>query len=632
MPYCCLCPLHEQGSTANFTHQRRAVSASLLTSLEHLCTRAAIEVRKPIDFMNRKSNMPNDWAVGSPASARRFACDRCRGQKLRCLREGQGERCDRCVRANADCVTSPPFRMGRPPGHNGDASSKTDSNGPACSRIRAKKHQDRCQRKEPPHASLESRSLSVAPNRDPNDNVQFFNAMGNSFGLESTTWPTSIQDWESQQTYTTHSENVQPALLPQVNFGPNHEELDLNYAGDMNMDDLMSFENLGTFSPGLNEQCSRGGDHGRSDEENNIATGQNRSHELAVPEGQLTSAPDQRTHAGESSCKVSGSESLSKGTTAENEDSYINRLSNLSLKLATKLGSINGGPPSITLDTLLSPTANVDGFPPMSTPVDQILGGTREFVEILASLKPSTANTPSSSSSRSGSMRSEQATSMKRTNENRGSDNSRNGRYSPDESIATSPSSILSTTDKNAGVNKEPHLDITVLLQALTCYVHLVRLYVVLFSHIETFLNEIASSDDPFICPLPQMTFSQLPLRECDYNTSSPDPRKHLVEGILLTLFFHPESGNLQAMILIQIVTHFFDKIEKQLGLTQENRLSGRGGHYAGLLSDEDYARMVKVVTRKEEIGEPDTGRGGIKCLRKLIKRAKQLLKESIAP
>ncbi|KAF7929417.1 uncharacterized protein EAE98_005335 [Botrytis deweyae] len=44
-------------------------------------------------------------------SSRRFACDRCRGQKLRCIRERTDQQnCDRCFRADAECRTSPVFR------------------------------------------------------------------------------------------------------------------------------------------------------------------------------------------------------------------------------------------------------------------------------------------------------------------------------------------------------------------------------------------------------------------------------------------------------------------------------------------------------------------------------------------
>ncbi|TEY86374.1 hypothetical protein BOTCAL_0009g00010 [Botryotinia calthae] len=42
--------------------------------------------------------------------SRRFACDRCRGQKLRCLRECPDQQCcDRCFRADAECRTSSVF-------------------------------------------------------------------------------------------------------------------------------------------------------------------------------------------------------------------------------------------------------------------------------------------------------------------------------------------------------------------------------------------------------------------------------------------------------------------------------------------------------------------------------------------
>lgn len=46
---------------------------------------------------------------------RKFACDRCRGQKLRCLRDDVNQdSCKRCCRAKVVCVSSSPLRMGRP--------------------------------------------------------------------------------------------------------------------------------------------------------------------------------------------------------------------------------------------------------------------------------------------------------------------------------------------------------------------------------------------------------------------------------------------------------------------------------------------------------------------------------------
>ncbi|KAJ6043149.1 uncharacterized protein N7446_001345 [Penicillium canescens] len=48
-------------------------------------------------------------------SPKRFACDRCRGHKLRCPREDQaGQSCARCLRADAPCITSNLRPLGRP--------------------------------------------------------------------------------------------------------------------------------------------------------------------------------------------------------------------------------------------------------------------------------------------------------------------------------------------------------------------------------------------------------------------------------------------------------------------------------------------------------------------------------------
>ncbi|KAL2163221.1 hypothetical protein VTH06DRAFT_5277 [Thermothelomyces fergusii] len=49
------------------------------------------------------------------ANAQKGACDRCRGQKLRCTWDPNEPQCQRCARANAVCTIPPPRPMGRPP-------------------------------------------------------------------------------------------------------------------------------------------------------------------------------------------------------------------------------------------------------------------------------------------------------------------------------------------------------------------------------------------------------------------------------------------------------------------------------------------------------------------------------------
>ncbi|KAF7513952.1 hypothetical protein GJ744_006566 [Endocarpon pusillum] len=60
--------------------------------------------------------MPDDGQSAHFTVNKRFACDRCRSQKLRCIREAStpGVRCTRYSRAGAQCVTSPQLPMGRP--------------------------------------------------------------------------------------------------------------------------------------------------------------------------------------------------------------------------------------------------------------------------------------------------------------------------------------------------------------------------------------------------------------------------------------------------------------------------------------------------------------------------------------
>jgi len=62
-------------------------------------------------------------SISNPHGSKRGACDRCRGQKLRCLRDDQSQAslqatCVRCFKAGATCSFGIPKRAGRPPGSN----------------------------------------------------------------------------------------------------------------------------------------------------------------------------------------------------------------------------------------------------------------------------------------------------------------------------------------------------------------------------------------------------------------------------------------------------------------------------------------------------------------------------------
>lgn len=71
-----------------------------------------------VDTMSSVNSTASGYR-GSKRASKRAACDRCREQKSRCPREGQGgksdsERCSRCVKAGTICHFSISLRAGRP--------------------------------------------------------------------------------------------------------------------------------------------------------------------------------------------------------------------------------------------------------------------------------------------------------------------------------------------------------------------------------------------------------------------------------------------------------------------------------------------------------------------------------------
>lgn len=83
---------------------------------------------QPIQYHNSDFNNygPSDFKY---ADEKKLACDRCRGQKLRCIwMDGEIGQCRRCVKANVVCMTLPPRPMGRParPTHRFNSQSRNN--------------------------------------------------------------------------------------------------------------------------------------------------------------------------------------------------------------------------------------------------------------------------------------------------------------------------------------------------------------------------------------------------------------------------------------------------------------------------------------------------------------------------
>lgn len=87
--------------------------------------------------------------------------------------------------------------------------------------------------------------------------------------------------------------------------------------------------------------------------------------------------------------------------------------------------------------------------------------------------------------------------------------------------------------------------------------------------------------------------------------------------------------------MFIQMVTNSFERMERLLGLPREfhiGKRGGGGGGSGGFLDAHGFLPVAGSMLRKEEVGRPEEGKGGIQYLRKAIKKARRLLRDRIGP
>ncbi|KAI1381464.1 hypothetical protein F4677DRAFT_403085 [Hypoxylon crocopeplum] len=487
--------------------------------------------------------MPGDQAAVLGVSPRRFACDRCKGQKLRCLRERPDQaRCDRCARADTECTTTPIFRIRNSTGED--------------NRARKKSRQD-VQRQHALVASADMLPPTIFTSTD---------SASNSAILP----PEMTESWNSPM-YGLMLDDGFDGAFTSLDVAPNKPDTIPNNQLPS------SYFSAPTYQVSLSTPQSNGSSaaiFGLQDSECN------RGNAAAPSLGSALAVPGPVPQV--SSCGI--------------EETHTQQLSRIHLLMATQLGYINRGPPNVTLDMLISRVDESDKS--ALTPVEDLLNSMREFLGVLGQLssasRPLTSPSPGAPSPRSD---------MSRDRSNEGVALATDNISPPalEDSLRPAQPSPKSTAGNESGVIS----DTAILLLILTCYIHVLRIYVVLSTHVCDFLLEISQSDERSICPLPGFDFGNIPL----------------------------QSGNLQATVFIQIITSLFEKMENLLGIPQQFRVNMSGSDRDGLFSGEHFTEVVKLVIAGEElICQPVNGKGGIKSLRENMKRAKKLLRESIAP
>jgi hypothetical protein len=191
------------------------------------------------------------------------------------------------------------------------------------------------------------------------------------------------------------------------------------------------------------------------------------------------------------------------------EETHTQQLLHINSELITLATRIDQGVPNVTLDTLLSPACD-SAAGVSKTLIEDILNHTRKFLDVLNSMAdPGSRSSPSGTSSTGPSPTSDSEPGALRVQTN--------VVMTRDDSLASSPEDSQpspTTSPKSLRIELKPTPEITTQLQILNCYVHVLRLYVVLFFYIQDYLQEVAKSDNPSICPIPGLSFSHFSLRK----------------------------------------------------------------------------------------------------------------------
>ncbi|KAK7946377.1 uncharacterized protein PG986_010698 [Apiospora aurea] len=151
--------------------------------------------------------------------------------------------------------------------------------------------------------------------------------------------------------------------------------------------------------------------------------------------------------------------------------------------------------------------------------------------------------------------------------------------------------------------------DSATVLLIITCYVHVLRLHVALFWHIQQDLQ-----------------------RASDANKT---------HGVCQSGNIPLQSGNLQITMVIQLVTNAFEQMEGILGLPSELCLHCNGSDdglqpsshgYGSLLGNEGLLDVARTIIGKEDQGRAEEGKGGIQSLCGDILKTRDLLRGCMTP
>ncbi|KAL2047414.1 hypothetical protein N7G274_001435 [Stereocaulon virgatum] len=148
-----------------------------------------------------------------------------------------------------------------------------------------------------------------------------------------------------------------------------------------------------------------------------------------------------------------------------------------------------------------------------------------------------------------------------------------------------------------------PSTDMTTVLQLLTCYIRIVRLHSIMYTSMLDYTLEFPAATSPHLAAIPPV-FPGLQ-----------------IGGVSLDAF-----GTLQVVLLLQIAAHVLSEIEVALGLPEEYRVGRRkGGNGRGVLEASVSTGFVKSLMREGMWREKR-----VECMREQLSQLNRVLKGGI--
>lgn len=584
--------------------------------------------------------MSSKFSEGGRNTSRRSACDRCREHKLRCLRDNSSqEPCRRCSRAGANCITGQALPPGRPihgarlenRGNNttsnkrGQVTSLGDDevspNSSAFSPIIGSNQPSGIDALPQP---MQQDASFMTPN-----NVSSYGDMDYVPSWLRTSADQAHQSQNSASTVTNQGEGDIPSsgmpMVGVINSPDGHGDA-LHWMDPDNLDQF------GLMFSGDNEL------HGTQQGAPNVPAVQTfKEMDLQPSELQMEFHDTQR-------CTQVSTPTVTEtlGTPPATDSykviklpdqriasDYMQQLSYVNLSLDKLLRRIDTASPPATLNNLVFP--HPDDYPKRTITIGDTLLLSTKFLDILnflqpprplSSFAPGGSFTPTNSESDSQNTPGQSSSSI-------GSASNVAGNISTPYGPSTAPGCLHIATPSDdiplgassAKYSRHTSLPTTSvylgtpgLLLILSCYQQFIRMYSIIFSKsYDAFPVHTLPGFPPSLNALPGIRYSEFPV----------------------------DSGNLQAMILIQITLHLVGHMEKVLGLPREFRVQEVGGEYDGLLSSEAGLRLLRMVVgdvnAEGDIGNTyggSSGRGDwkeLKLLRSSIRQITHTVQNSMA-